>query len=161
MSFFNKLAHKSAYHLLHPLLHLYRVYFSPAKDSARVLLVHNSEVMLVRNIGVRRWALPGGALHTGERPEECALRELKEELDIAGATIEYKLGTYHGEFRGKKVLVHIFLAQAKSFYHKKQWEIDKAGWFTLGQLPPNLSPATARRIGEYKNGKKGLLGEVW
>jgi ADP-ribose pyrophosphatase YjhB (NUDIX family) len=152
MSFWNRLAHKSAYYLLHPLLRFYRVHLSPAKDSARVLLTYNNEVMLVRNIGVKRWSLPGGMLNNGETPEECALRELKEELNISDAEIEHKLGIYHGEFHGKKVLVYVFVARAKSLYHKKQWELDRAGWFTLGQLPPNLSPATARRLGDYKNG---------
>lgn len=160
MSFLNRVARKGAYHFLHPLLRFYRLYFSPAKDSARVLLTYNNEVMLVRNIGVKRWSLPGGTMDENEAPEVCALRELKEELNIADAEIEYKLGTYDGQHHGHKVLVHIFVARAKSLYHKKQWEIDKAGWFTLGQLPPNLSPATARRIGDYKNGLRDT-GGVW
>lgn len=154
MTSLKRITRKVAYHTLHPLLRLYRLHLSPAKDSARVLLTHNGEVMLVRNIGVRRWALPGGMLNNGETPQMCALRELKEELDISDAEIEYKLGTYDGEFRDTKVQVHVFVARAKSFYHKKQWEIDRAGWFTLNQLPPNLSSATARRIGDYKNGLK-------
>ena len=160
MDFWEKLAHKAAYHFLHPLLRLYRVLFSPARDSARVLLTYGNEIMLVRNIGVRRWALPGGAIDNGETPKVCALRELKEELNIADAEIEYKLGTYDGEFHGKKVLVHVYVARAKSLYHKKQWEIDRSGWFALNQLPPNLSSATARRIGEYKNGLRSVSA-VW
>jgi 8-oxo-dGTP pyrophosphatase MutT (NUDIX family) len=31
-------------------------------------------------------ALPGGRLHTGEGPEDCALRELAEELGVSAAT---------------------------------------------------------------------------
>lgn len=156
MNFLKKLAHKGAYHLLHPLLRLYYVLFSPAKDSARVLLMYGNEVMLIRNIGVRRWALPGGTMENGEAPEVCALRELKEELTIADAEIEYKLGTYDGEFHGTKVQVHVYVARVNSLYHKKQWEIDRAGWFALNQLPARLSPATARRIGDYKNGLRNV-----
>jgi ADP-ribose pyrophosphatase YjhB (NUDIX family) len=152
MKFLTNLARKGAYHFLHPILRLYRVYLSPAKDSARVVLTYNNEVMLVRNIGVKRWSLPGGTLDQGETPEACALRELKEELNISDAEIDYKLGAYDGEHHGQPVVVHVFVAKAQSLYHKKQWEIDRAGWFALGQLPPNLSPATARRIGDYKNG---------
>jgi 8-oxo-dGTP pyrophosphatase MutT (NUDIX family) len=160
MNFLKILARKSAYHILHPILRFWRVWLSTPKHSARVLLIHNNEIMLIRNIGVRRWSLPGGSIDNGETPEECALRELKEELNITDAEIDYKLGTYDGEHYGIKVLVHIFVARAKSFYHKKQWEIDKAGWFTFSQLPPKLSPATARRIGEFKNGLRNT-GGVW
>ncbi len=160
MSFWKRSAHKAAYHFLHPLLRLYRVVLSPSKDSARVLLTYGNEVMLVRNIGVRRWALPGGALEGDEDPKACALRELKEELGISEVQIEYELGTYDGVFHNKKVLVHVYVVRAKSLYHKKQWEIDGAQWFALNQLPSALSPATARRIGEYKNNLREVSA-VW
>ena len=158
MAFWKKLAYKGTYHFLHPLLRFYRVVFSPAKDSARVLLTYKNEIMLIRNIGSKRWSLPGGALHKDETPEACALRELKEELNIADASIQYKLGTYDGIHHGEQVLVHIYVAEATSFRHKKQWEIDRAGWFTLNQLPSKLSPATARRIGDYKNNLRNTTG---
>lgn len=149
-----------AYYVGHPFLLLYRHFF-PIKDSARVLLIHENEVMLVRNIGGRKWSLPGGALNAGEDPAVCALRELKEELAIVDAEIEYKLGTYIHPTFGAESYVHVYVAKASSFYHKKQWEIDRAGWFTLNKLPPRLSPATARRMGEYKNGEKELENEIW
>jgi 8-oxo-dGTP pyrophosphatase MutT (NUDIX family) len=161
MKFFKKLAHRVAYHVLHPLLRFWRVYLSPARDSARVLLVCKNEVLLVRNIGVKRWSLPGGMIEKGETPEECALRELREELNITSPSIDHRLGTYRGLHHGTEVLVHIFVAKTISLYHKKQWEIDRAGWFTLNALPPNLSPATARRIGEYKSGRQNIENEVW
>ena len=147
--------YRGMYHFLHPLLRWYRL-LSPARNSARVLLTYKNEILLIHNIGVQRWSFPGGTLHKDESPESCALRELKEELKISDATIEYKLGTYHGEHHRKQVLVHVYVARAMSFYHKKQWEVDRSEWFTLNQLPSNLSPATARRIGDYKNGLRDV-----
>lgn len=157
MRLWRKLAYKGIYYCLHPLLRWYRLILSPAKDSARVLLTYKNEIMLVRNIGVKRWSFPGGTLHKNETPEACALRELKEELSISDAEIRYKLGTYQGEHHGTQVSVHVYVAEAPSFRHKKQWEIDRAGWFTLGELPSKLSPATSRRIGDYKNGLRDVI----
>jgi len=34
-------------------------------------------------------------------------------------------------------------------------EIEQAGWFTLDELPETTSPATRRRIAEYRQGATG------
>ena len=150
MSILSMLARKGMYYVAHPVLRAARRLL-PQKESARILLAYGNEVLLVRNIGVGRWSLPGGAFSKNETAEACALRELKEELSITDAKMEYRLGTYHSHGEGLHNSVHIFVAQARSLHHKKAWEIDEARWFALNDLPSNLSPATARRIGEYKN----------
>ena len=152
MKFWKRAAYKLAYHVFYPLLRFYRIYILSPRDSARAILVHKNELMLVHNIGTRRWSLPGGTLEKGETPEQCVMRELMEELKITDATIDYKLGAYHSMHHGEQVWVHVFVVQATSFFHKRQWEIDRAEWFALRDIPSTLSPATSRRIGDYKNG---------
>jgi len=153
-----KLTLKGIYHVIHPILRplRYLFLFLSRRQNARVLLIYKDEILLIRNIGSKRWSFPGGGLARTETPEAAALREIQEELRITDVRVEYKLGTYHSHKPGQHGDVHVFVINGKSFYHKRQWEIDESCWFELGDLPASLSPATARRIGEYKNGLKNI-----
>jgi 8-oxo-dGTP diphosphatase len=56
--------------------------------SISIVLAHHSEgVVLVRNSHRSIWELPGGYIDTGERPSDCALRELFEESGLNGSEI--------------------------------------------------------------------------
>ena len=153
-----KFIYKGIYHLTHPIWRqLRRLFlFISRRQSARVLLIYENEILLVRNIGSNRWSLPGGGLARNEKPEAAALRELQEELKIIDVRIEYKLGTYYSYKPAQHGNVHVFVTNTGSLRHKRQWEIDESRWFKLGHLPANLSPATSRRIGEYKNGLRNI-----
>src|SRR5688572_8255324 len=52
-----------------------------------VLARHSEGVVLVRNSHRSIWELPGGYIDTGERPSDCALRELFEESGLKGSEI--------------------------------------------------------------------------
>lgn len=52
-----------------------------------VLARHPEGVVLVRNSHRSIWELPGGYIDTGERPSDCALRELFEESGLKGSQI--------------------------------------------------------------------------
>jgi 8-oxo-dGTP pyrophosphatase MutT (NUDIX family) len=57
--------------------------------SVSIVLAHHSEgVVLVRNTHRSIWELPGGYIDTGERPSDCALRELFEESGLTGSDAE-------------------------------------------------------------------------
>jgi 8-oxo-dGTP pyrophosphatase MutT (NUDIX family) len=57
--------------------------------SASIVLARHSEgVVLVRNRHRSIWELPGGYIDVGERPSDCALRELFEESGLNGSEIE-------------------------------------------------------------------------
>jgi ADP-ribose pyrophosphatase YjhB (NUDIX family) len=61
------------------------------------VLVFNEqgEVMLVRHADKNLWVAPGGMIEPGERPEEAAVREMKEETGCE-VTIMRLLGVYGG-----------------------------------------------------------------
>jgi len=161
VSFWNNITKQGAYFIAHPLLRAYRILTRQKASGARAIITKGDEILLIRNIGVTYWSLPGGVLKRWETPMMCLRRELKEELGITihSADYRYRLGTYQSEHGDHTDTIHIFVIEIPSFYYKRQWELDEARWFKRDALPENLSPATDRRLMELKSGKKNILAE--
>ena len=145
------------YKISHPFVRLYWKIFKPKTYGARAIIIHEANILLVKNINVNHWSLPGGKIDKGETPEECLLRELKEELALSISKVDYKLGEYLSDKEGKRDTVYIFVVKLLSPNFEKQWELRDAQWFPLSRLPENLSPATSRRINEFSNGSRNLI----
>jgi mutator protein MutT len=45
------------------------------------VVLHNGQTVLLKNER-EEWELPGGKLDLGESPEECVVREIREELNV-------------------------------------------------------------------------------
>lgn len=63
------------------------IYENPIPATAAVVLNRQGDVLLVkRNIEPQKgnWCLPGGFVELAEKPEDCCLRELKEETNLDG-----------------------------------------------------------------------------
>jgi 8-oxo-dGTP pyrophosphatase MutT (NUDIX family) len=144
------------YKITHPFIKLYWKVFKPKTSGSRAILLHQNTILLVKNINIDYWSLPGGKIDAGENPEQCLLRELKEELNLNNIKIDYKLGEYLSEGEGKIDTIHIFIITLSSMNFHKQWELEDAQWFNLDKLPNNMSSAGLRRIQEYKTGKKDI-----
>ncbi len=71
-----------------------------------------------------KWDLHKGKIEKGEKPEECALREVEEECGIRGVKIKSKLcNTYH------------------TYQMKGRWILKKTFWYNMehtgkGELVP-------------------------
>ncbi len=52
--------------------------------SSRVIIIHNEKILLIHRIKNDKeyYVLPGGAIESGETPEEAAIREVKEETNL-------------------------------------------------------------------------------
>ena len=145
------------YKITHPFVRLYWKIFKPKTYGSRAIILHNDEILLVKNINVHYWSLPGGKIDSGESPDQCILRELREELSLCGISADNKLGEYISNKEGKTDTVYIFVIKLSSPVFEKQWELDNAKWFNLDELPNDISPAGLRRIKEYQSGKKDIL----
>lgn len=76
------------------------------------IIVKNNKVL----IGQRKfhdkfggkWEFPGGKLENSEMPEDCIIRELKEELNINVIKFEHFI-SYVQDFSSYKMIIHAFL----------------------------------------------------
>ena len=59
--------------------------FESPRVGVGVIITRNEQVLLLKRKNVHgsgSWSTPGGHLDFGESPEECAIREAKEEADL-------------------------------------------------------------------------------
>jgi 8-oxo-dGTP pyrophosphatase MutT (NUDIX family) len=136
-----------------PILWYYKIIQKQTRG-VRVLLTSGSKLILVRHWYHPLWVLPGGGVHAHESPEEAAVREIKEELDITIDQLDYLLGIYNNNRGGKQDVVHCFVKEFDSVCDipdkKFNFEISDRAWFDFDALPTPISHATLLRIKEYK-----------
>jgi ADP-ribose pyrophosphatase YjhB (NUDIX family) len=89
------------------------------------------------------WGIPGGFLSKREQPEEALRRELREEIGIEVEDVELLLARALG--RPQQIEIY-FRARAIGIPKPCSFEIRKAEWFALADLPPELSEDQRRLI---------------
>ena len=89
------------------------------------------------------WGIPGGFLGAGEQPEEGLRRELREEV---GLEIDHVELLFARTLRRPRQLETYFRARAINSPQPCSFEIKRAGWFALDELPAELSRDQRRLI---------------
>src|SRR5687768_7790615 len=126
--------------------------FHPVTLGARVVLLREAEVLLIRHTYRDGWYFPGGGVDKGETLEAAACREAEEEAQATVKSIEL-LGVYANFGEGKSDHVAVFVArdfELREFVPNN--EIAERAWFPLDGLPEGLSAATRRRLEELAAG---------
>lgn len=95
------------------------------------------------------WMLPGGGIHRGEAPEAAAAREMREELGC-GVSDLAPVSVHLAGAEGRRDTVYLFRARPIGPIRPDGVELAEARFFALDALPPNVSPATRRRIAEHQ-----------
>jgi 8-oxo-dGTP diphosphatase len=89
------------------------------------------------------WGIPGGFLTKGEQPEMALRRELKEEIGIEVETVELLFARTLP--RPRQIEIY-FRARAIGRPEPCSFEIRSAGWFSIDDLPSELSKDQRRLI---------------
>jgi len=114
--------------------------------SAKGILPVNGKIVLVKNER-NEWELPGGKINRGETLEQCALREIKEELNME-ASIDRLFDAWMYKVAGKvNVLCIIYLCKPLTIDERQiklSFEHDEYGLFTLEEIQ------TLNMPGNYK-----------
>ena len=103
----------------------------------------------------KRWGLPKGHIERGERVEETAVREVREETGLLGK-IERKLGTISYTYRAKakegeavrisKRVTFFSLRYLEGEVHGHDYEVDEARWFPVDEALGKLTFATEKKM---------------
>ena len=109
-----------------------------------VIIIRDGQVLLLRrrNVhGAGSWSTPGGHLEFGESPEECAIREAKEETGVDIADVRFRAVTNDVfEAEGK----HYITLWMEGGYAAGEavvnaaYEMSEVGWFAWDELPAPL-----------------------
>jgi ADP-ribose pyrophosphatase YjhB (NUDIX family) len=131
----------------------------PRTLGVRALVLDAAEqVALVKHTYRDYWYLPGGGVNKRESFGDALSRELREEIGLSDFRIDRMQGVYRNGGEGKDDHVVIFVVRtgATAIRAADALEIEEAGWFALDALPADISPASLRRIEEWRKGEIGV-----
>jgi ADP-ribose pyrophosphatase YjhB (NUDIX family) len=139
--------------MLHRLRRLYWRLLRPRTLGVKCLVPRDGRVLLVRTTYDRYWSLPGGGVERGESFADAARRELGEEAGLE--LIDPRLfHVYLSRREGKEDHVALFVADCPTGDPRPDGrEVAEAAFFDPDALPDDTSPATRRRIADYKAGR--------
>ena len=103
----------------------------------------------------KRWGLPKGHVETGERIEQTAVREVREETGLQGK-VEKKLGSISYTYRTKRKSGEPIRISKRVYFFLLKYlagdvqghdhEVDEARWFLIEEAIDTLAFATEKRM---------------
>lgn len=108
------------------------------------IIEQNGQVLLVKRKnahGAGSWAVPGGHLEYGETPEECAIRETKEEVGIEITGVHFAAITNDIFPEESRHYITVWMRgtlQSGEPRIAAAREVAEVGWFSWDALPSPL-----------------------
>lgn len=115
-------------------------------------LHEGSPLFLLIRDSYRNWGFPKGHLESGERPEDAALREVREETGICDVALRGAINTidWHFRFRGRLIhkVCHFFLMETGENNTSPQHAegITACQWVDFDAASAAISYANARLV---------------
>jgi len=138
------------YKFMRPFLGL----FFSGKLRTRALIIHKSQILLVRNWkGRQRWTLPGGGAKNNESSQGAIIRELKEELglNVKKTELEFISEVNHVEGSAKyPVVIYRLKFVKKPTFSMHRPELIDAEWWQVNDLPVNIDELTEKTITQQR-----------
>ena len=119
---------------------------STPANAASVALIHKQQVLLIKRAYApyqHLWTLPGGRIEPGETIEDCAAREIKEELGLTVFGLHPVMVQWLGA--DKKFRLAVFATQGFEGEIVPSHEIGDYRWIEPGQIG---SLRTTARLGD-------------
>lgn len=107
----------------------------------------SGRVLLVRHRYARGWQLPGGGVNRREEPGHAVLRELAEEVGLAGGRATF-FALYTAPAGYASNVVALYRVTGGTVAFTPNLEIGAALFVDPATPPPGCSPATLRRLAE-------------
>jgi ADP-ribose pyrophosphatase YjhB (NUDIX family) len=117
---------------------------------ARALVIKGDEILLVKHSYQSGWYTIGGAVERGESPLKAIVRELAEEVGIKAISSIKLMGIYLNNFEKRDDYVALYIVQNFEMDEVQCKEISDKKWFNIAQLSSEATPATLRRVEEYR-----------
>ncbi len=110
----------------------------------------DGRILLVKHSYLPGWQFPGGGVEWGETAEAAAFREVKEEtgVEVAGPLQLHGIFSNHANFRGDHIVVFVVREWRRPVVPGPNAEIIATAFFAPGDLPPDTTPGTRRRVEE-------------
>lgn len=122
---------------------------------ARVALIDDRRVFLIRQTYMPGWQFPGGGVEPGEAAELSAARELEEEGGYRPTAPMDLFGLYHN-VNSTTNRDHVALYLCRDFEQVRVFsanaEIAEAAWYPIDALPAACGPGTRQRVQEIFRG---------
>jgi 8-oxo-dGTP diphosphatase len=111
--------------------------WTPTERATLIFVIRGGRILLIRKkrgLGAGKINGPGGRIEQGESPEQCAIRELQEELRVVPLGVEHR-GELSFQFTdGFSIHAHVFTATDS---RGEPQETDEALplWFSTTDIP--------------------------
>jgi ADP-ribose pyrophosphatase YjhB (NUDIX family) len=130
-------------------------------NTTGIILNEFAQILLIRRADSRTWAPPGGALESGELPDEGVAREVEEETGIKVTPVRLTAVIHHPS-RNSDQLFFIF----RCIQHGGELAISEeslqVGWYGTDPLPSPMLNDHRQRVGQafYHQGGPPYWGAV-
>lgn len=130
-----------AYKIGYPIMKAYWFFRRPTTEGVRCLIINGNKILLIKHTyGSTLRTTVGGGIKRGETYEQAVLREVWEETGIELTKVR-NVGKIEHNKEFKLDTIHVFVSETdKTTIDMSDAEIKEAGWFSLDNLPDDISP---------------------